>query len=265
MHVAGLDVGSLTAKALILEGATIRGQAVIRALAHPADSAEAVMQQALDRAGLNRRDLTFCMGTGYGKDQIAFADGVASEIACHARGAWWHAPDTRTVIDIGGQDAKAIRLDSDGRVIRYAYNDKCASGTGRFLEIMAEALEVELEAMGSVGAQAAETLCISNQCVIFAETEVVSLVNEGRAVADIVDALHRAMANRVAALARGIGIANDVTMTGGVAKNSGVFTALADGLGTALKALTVVDPQVNGAFGAALLAAEAASGRPPDR
>jgi len=265
MRVAGCDVGSLTAKAVILEGTTIISQAVMRALTRPAESAEAVLQQALDQAGLTRGHIAYCMGTGYGKDQIAFADGVTSEIACHARGAWWHAPGTRTVIDIGGQDAKAIRLDGDGRVIRYAYNDKCASGTGRFLEIMAEALEVELEAMGNFGAQAQETLSISNQCVIFAETEVVSLVNEGRAVPDIVAALHRAMANRVAALARGIGIADDVTMTGGVAKNSGVFTALADGLGTVLKALDGIDPQVNGALGAALLAAEAVSKGSPGR
>ena len=265
MRVAGCDVGSLTAKAVIMEGETILSQAVIRALTRPTDSAETVLRQALDQAGLTRRDLAFCMGTGYGKDQIAFADDVTSEIACHARGAWWHAPGTRTVIDIGGQDAKAIRLDADGRVIRYAYNDKCASGTGRFLEIMAEALEVELEAMGTVGAQAEETLSISNQCVIFAETEVVSLVNEGRSVPDIVDALHRAMANRVAALARGIGIENDVTMTGGVAKNSGVFTALATGLGTELKALAGIDPQINGALGAALLASETVFGRSPDK
>lgn len=260
MLVAGCDVGSLTAKALILEDEAIRAQAVVRAQARPSDSAQAVMRQALDRAGLNHADLAFCMGTGYGQDQIGFADGVASEITCHARGAWWQAPATRTVIDIGGQDAKAIRLDADGRVVRYAYNDKCASGTGRFLEIMADALEVDLEALGRVGTQATETLSISSQCVIFAETEVVSLVNEGRAVADIVDALHRAMAGRVAALARGIGVADEVVMTGGVAKNSGVFAALAAGLGTDLNALHGIDPQVNGALGAALLAAEAVDG-----
>ncbi len=260
MRVAGCDVGSLTAKAVIMEDDSIRSQAVIPVRTRPGDSAEAVLQQALEQAGLGREDLAFCMGTGYGKDQIPFADGVSSEIACHARGAWWHAPATRTVIDIGGQDAKAIRLDTDGRVIRYAYNDKCASGTGRFLEIMAEALEVDLEDMGAVSAGAVEPLTISNQCVIFAETEVVSLINEGRAVPDIVDALHRAMANRVAALARGIGVAADVVMTGGVAKNSGVFAALAAGLNTELRALAGIDPQVNGALGAALLAAEAVSG-----
>ncbi len=264
MRVAGCDVGSLTAKAVIMEDDSIRSQAVIPVRTRPADSAEAVLRQALEQADLGREDLAFCMGTGYGQDQIPFADGVSSEIACHARGAWWHAPATRTVIDIGGQDAKAIRLDADGRVIRYAYNDKCASGTGRFLEIMAEALEVDLEDMGAVGAGAVEPLTISNQCVIFAETEVVSLVNEGRAVPDIVDALHRAMANRVAALARGIGVAADVVMTGGVAKNSGVFAALAAGLNTELRALAGIDPQVNGALGAALLAAEAVSGGAPE-
>ena len=256
MIVAGCDVGSLTAKAVSMNGESILSQAVVRVTAKPADSARAVMQLALDRADLAWEDVSFNMGTGYGKARIPFADRVASEITCHARGAWWHAPATRMVIDIGGQDAKAIRLDSSGQVIRYAYNDKCASGTGRFLEIMAEALEVGLDDMGPVGQSARETLTISNQCVIFAETEVVSLVNEGQDVPDIIAALHRAMANRVAALAKGIGVENDVVMTGGVAKNSGVFAALAAGLATDLHPLKDIDPQINGALGAALLAGQ---------
>ncbi|MGD9332123.1 MAG: acyl-CoA dehydratase activase [Desulfobacterales bacterium] len=256
MIVAGCDVGSLTAKAVIMAEERILSQAVSRASARPADSARTVMQMALDRAGLAWEDVSFRVGTGYGKDRIAFADRVESEITCHARGAWWRIPTTRTVIDIGGQDAKAIRLDTNGQVIRYAYNDKCASGTGRFLEMMAEALEVGLEDMGPVGQKARQTLSISNQCVIFAETEVVSLVNEGQDVPDIIDALHRAMANRVAALAKGIGVENDVVMTGGVAKNSGVFAALAAGLAIDLHPLKDIDPQINGALGAALIAGQ---------
>ena len=256
MIVAGCDVGSLTAKAVIMAGDDILSQAVMRVRAQPADAARQVMQQALDGTDLNREDVTCCVGTGYGKDRVPFADRVESEISCHARGAWWRVPSARTIIDIGGQDAKAMRVDADGRVVRYIYNDKCASGTGRFLEVMADALEVRLEDMGRVGQTARETLAISNQCVIFAETEVVSLVNAGKDVPDIVAALHRAMANRVASLAGSIGVENDVVMTGGVAKNAGVFDALATGIDTALKPLDGLDPQIVGALGAALFAGE---------
>jgi predicted CoA-substrate-specific enzyme activase len=181
---------------------------------------------------------------------------VESEISCHARSAWWNTPSARTVIDIGGQDAKAIRVDEAGKVIRFIYNDKCASGTGRFLEVMADALEVRLEEMGTLGKEAGEKIAISNQCVIFAETEVVSLINEGREVRDIVNGLHHAMAGRVASLARSIGVEEDVVMTGGVAKNIGVFDALAESLRLPLRPLNGIDPQINGAIGAALFARE---------
>ena len=145
-------------------------------------------------------------------------------------------------------------MDDDGNVARYLYNDKCASGTGRFLEVMADALEVPLDNMGSISANPKEELTISNQCVIFAETEVVSLVNQGKDIPDIVNALHRAMAKRVAALARSIGVEEDVVMTGGVAKNSGVFHALAQALNLPLKDPGETDPQIMGALGAALYA-----------
>jgi len=159
-------------------------------------------------------------------------------------------------LDIGGQDAKATRLDDNGNVARYIYNDKCAAGTGRFLEVMAEALEVPLEELGDLAAQSTEKLNISSQCVIFAETEVVSLVNEGSKTADILNALHHSLAKRVASLARSIDVKTDVVMTGGVAKNSGVFNALSEALGLPLKALDGVDPQIMGALGAALYAEE---------
>jgi len=262
MLVAGCDVGSLTAKAVIMAENDILSQAVLRVRAKPGDAARQVMQKAMDAAGCAWEDMVFCVGTGYGKDRVPFADRVESEIACHARGASWWVPTTRTIIDIGGQDAKAMRVDADGRVVRYIYNDKCASGTGRFLEVMADALEVRLEDMGRVGQTAREALAISNQCVIFAETEVVSLVNAGKEVPDIVAALHRAMANRVASLAGSIGVENDVVMTGGVAKNAGVFEALAAGIETALKPLDGLDPQIVGALGAALFACQHARTSP---
>lgn len=234
----------------------ILSQAVILAKPRPADSADEVMAMALSHAGLSEKDIQFAVGTGYGKDRVPFVQRVESEISCHARGARWRFPSVRTVIDIGGQDAKAIRLDAGGNVIRYIYNDKCASGTGRFLEIMAEAMEVALDDMGDVGRRSTEKITISNQCVIFAETEVVSLINEGKDVSDIVNALHRAMAGRVVSLARSIGAEADVVMTGGVAKNFGVFDALAHSLNLPVHTLNGVDPQINGAVGAALFAGE---------
>lgn len=258
MKVAGCDIGSLTAKAVIVENGRILSDAVMRAKTLPAESANEVMQMALDKANLTMDEIGYVVGTGYGREQIPFVDDVESEISCHAKGAWQTMPSVRMIIDIGGQDAKATRMDDTGNVARYIYNDKCASGTGRFLEVMAEALEVPLEELGSLAAESTEELSISNQCVIFAETEVVSLVNEGKETADILNGLHHSLAKRVASLASSITVKTDVVMTGGVAKNSGVFNALSEALGIELKALNGVDPQIMGALGAALYAEEKA-------
>lgn len=255
MLTAGCDVGSRTAKAVILENNTILTDAVISAKLDPIDSAESVMDIALAQVDLSLKDIHKIIGTGYGQEQIPFAHTCESEIVCHARGAFWNMPTARTIVDIGGQDSKAIKLDEDGRVIRYSYNDKCAAGTGRFLEIMADALQVGLDEMGAIGQAYQEEISISNQCVIFAETEVVSLINEEKDVADILNALHCSLGKRVAAQVRSLLIEEDVVMTGGVAKNVGVFNALAQGLGAGLKQLEGIDPQINGALGAALIAA----------
>ncbi len=258
MITAGCDIGSLTAKAVILENDRILSQAVMRAKTKPAESAAEVMNLALAKAGFDLTGVDHVTGTGYGREQIPFVSSVESEISCHARAAAHLMPSVRMVIDIGGQDAKATRLDENGKVVRYLYNDKCASGTGRFLEVMAEALEIPLEELGRAGSQAKEKLTISNQCVIFAETEVVSLVNEGKDPADIIQALHQALARRVAALAKSIEVREDVVMTGGVAKNQGVFAALEEALRVRIKILDNVDPQIMGALGAALYAQEKA-------
>ena len=255
MIVAGVDVGSLTAKAVILKEDKIIASKVLRANPSPSLSARAVMDMALTQAGITLDDVKFTVGTGYGRKQIDFVNLVESEIACHARGAIWNLPSVRSIVDIGGQDAKAARIDGNGNVERYGYNDKCASGTGRFLEVMAEALEIPLEDMGDLDLQATQDLSISNQCVVFAETEVISLVNKGFGVPDIVKALHKAMAGRVAALAKGIGMEPDVAFTGGVAKNKGLARALEKALGMELHFLET-DPQTNGALGAALMASQ---------
>jgi predicted CoA-substrate-specific enzyme activase len=255
MIVAGCDVGSLTAKAVILDDGRIVGSGIIRCGASPEASARTAMQAALDQAGVALDAVAYCVGTGYGRKNISFGDAVESEISCHARGAVWQAPSVRTIVDIGGQDAKAIKLDEHGRVLQYLYNDKCASGTGRFLEVIADALGIELDALGALAEQSTERLTLSNQCVVFAETEILSLVSEGKETTDIVMAMHRAVARRAAAMARSIGLVDDVAMTGGVARNSGMFDALREALGTGLT--RVPRPQVNGAIGAALFAAEA--------
>jgi len=257
MIVAGCDIGSLSAKAVIMNNGDILASHVIFAKPEPEESARGVMDAALKKAGIGFDDINYCVATGYGRNYVSFTDSSESEIACHGKGAQWVMPDVRMVIDIGGQDAKAIRLDEHGNVIRYAYNDKCASGTGRFLEIMAGALGVELEEMGDISLRAKSPVTISNQCVVFAETEIISLINEGRDLSDIISGLHRSMAHRVASLAKGIELETKITMTGGVAKNKGMFAALKEALGVEIKKMDA-DPQIMGALGAALFARQAA-------
>ncbi len=260
MIIAGCDIGSLTAKAVIMEDNKILGSAVMLAKNKPSVSADKVMALALKEAGVTMDDIGYVVGTGYGREQIPFVDSVESEISCHAKGAFHILPSVRMVIDIGGQDAKATLMDENGSVIRYLYNDKCASGTGRFLEVMAEAMEIPLEDLGEMAAKSTEKLTISNQCVIFAETEVVSLVNEGKEICDIMNALHYALAKRASSMGKSIGVQEDVVMTGGVAKNSGVFRAISEVLDVPLKGLGNVDPQIVGAMGAALYAQEKVAG-----
>lgn len=254
MITAGCDIGSRTAKAVILEKNKIVSFATIPSKTDPIESAKEVMKKALEAAELPMEKIDKIVGTGYGQQEIPFADMLESEIVCHAKGAWWNIPSARMIIDIGGQDSKAIKIDDNGKVIRYSYNDKCAAGTGRFLEIMADALLVELDEMGELSKTFTEELSISNQCVIFAETEVVSLINEEKEAADILNALHRSLGSRVASQARSLVVEQDVIMTGGVAKNIGVFEAISKGLGVPVKPLDGVDPQINGALGAALIA-----------
>jgi predicted CoA-substrate-specific enzyme activase len=258
MITAGCDIGSLTAKAVILQDGKMLAAEVILASAQPEKSALDVIKRAIDKAGINMKDIEYCVGTGYGRKHIPFMNSVESEIACHGRGAVWQVPSARTVVDIGGQDAKAIRVDEKGNVERYVYNDKCASGTGRFLEIIADSLDIKLEDMGAISEKSSGKLTLSNQCVVFAETEIISLVNDGKEIADIISALHQAVANRAASLARGILVEPDAVMTGGVAKNSGMFFALERALGVKLH--RVENPQINGALGAAIFAADKISG-----
>jgi len=258
MIVAGCDVGSLTAKAVIMEKDAIVSHAVMEVQTSPEASGLKVMAMAMEKAQITSNDIAWCVATGYGRKHLPFANSIESEIACHGRGAFWQAPSVRTIIDIGGQDAKAIKIDDQGNVLRYQYNDKCASGTGRFLQIIAEALEVNLEDLGGLAEKSIQKLTLSNQCVVFAETEIISLVNEGHEIPNIINALHQAVANRAAALAKGIVVTPEITMTGGVAQNSGMFHALSRAMEADL--IPTQHPQINGAIGAALFAQAALAG-----
>lgn len=255
MIVAGCDVGSLTAKAVILKDGGILSTHVIQAKANPEKSAKEVMDIALSKVGLSLNDIEYMVGTGYGRKQISFVKDVVSEIVCHGKAVNWLVPSVRMVIDVGGQDAKAIKLDSEGNIVRYVYNDRCATGTGRFLEIMADALEIRLEDMGELSLKSKNPANISNQCTVFAESEVVSLVNDGKEIPDIISGLHRAMARRIASLAESIELEADIAMSGGVAKNQGIVAALEESIGMKFMKSNL-DPQVNGALGAALIAKE---------
>ncbi|MEN6473695.1 MAG: acyl-CoA dehydratase activase [Syntrophaceae bacterium] len=259
MIVAGCDVGSLTAKAVVLNGGKILGQAVIRAKDRPEESAQAVFRLALDHAGIREVDLAGCVGTGYGRNRIPFVSAAVSEITCHARGAQWLIPGVRTVIDVGGQDCKAIRIGADGKVANFITNDKCAAGTGRFLEVMAGILSVDLAELGLLSERASTALTLSSTCTVWAQAEVIQLLNADIPVTDIGAAVNEAMANRVSILARAVGVEREVCMTGGVAKNVGVVKALERLLGTGVKRLRQ-DPQIVGALGAAVIAREKCAG-----
>ncbi|PKN04200.1 MAG: 2-hydroxyglutaryl-CoA dehydratase [Deltaproteobacteria bacterium HGW-Deltaproteobacteria-9] len=254
MFVAGCDIGSLSAKAVIMKNGDVCASHVIFAKTEPDESAHIVMEEAMKKAGISVKDIKFCVATGYGRNSVTLADATESEITCHGRGAHWSMPNIRMVIDIGGQDAKVIKLDESGKVIRYAYNDRCASGTGRFLEVMANALDIPVEQMGEISLKSKAPITISNQCIVFAETEIISLVNANRPLPDIVSGLHRALTGRVAALAIGIELDKEITMSGGGAKNIGMFKALEETLGVKLRKMEEIDPQINGALGAALIA-----------
>lgn len=255
MIAAGCDVGSLTTKAVILNNTRVLGHALIRSSFNPEKSASVVMEKALASARLTFNDIGFCVGTGYGRERIGFVKKTLSEISCHAKGAHFLQPSIRTIIDIGGQDCKAIRLDAKGEIAKFVTNDKCASGTGRFLEVMAKLLGLELDELGSISGQAAHPINLASTCTVWAQAEVIMHLNEGMPKADLAAGINEAMAARVAILARSVGIEKDVCMTGGVAKNGGVVAAMEKQLGVPMRRLRV-DPQMMGALGAAVFARE---------
>ncbi len=254
MVVAGIDVGSLTAEVVLLDRGEVMHYVIMPTGANSKTAAEKAIDTALEAVGLRRSDLDYVVATGYGRVSIEFADKRITEITCHGRGAYYLNPAVRTVIDIGGQDSKVISLSDKGKVLDFAMNDKCAAGTGRFLEVMAQALEVELEGLAELSDQAQDTVSISSICTVFAESEVVSLIARGLPRENIALGLHQSIADRTAGMVHRIGLEEAVMITGGVAKNAAVVRALNEKLKTDI--IVPNEPQIAGALGAALLAAE---------
>jgi len=260
MFVAGVDVGSVTTEALILnDRKEILAYWIQYTGADVQKASSIALQKTLEKAECSQLDITCCISTGYGRKKVAVADSDVTEISCHAAGAVFLFPQTRTIIDIGGQDSKIIQIDRTGRVLNFLMNDKCAAGTGRFLEVMAKALEVELEEMGLLSLKNHTVLPISNVCTVFAESEVISLLAVGHPREDILAGIHSAIARKILALAGRQGIQEEVTMTGGVAKNKGVVEALRGVLKMGIN--VPPEPQIIGALGAALKALEQATAK----
>ena len=249
----GVDIGSLSTDAVAVDGGgRIVGSVIRPTGARAAQAADKARDEALAMAGATSAART--VATGYGRALVGFADKAVTEISCHARGIHHQLPEVMTLIDVGGQDSKAIRLDASGRVMDFAMNDKCAAGTGRFMEVMARALEVPLEEMGDRAMRSGSPVEISSMCTVFAESEVVTRIAEGCEVNDVLAGIHRAIASRTASLVKRVRPQPPVGMSGGVAHNPGVVQALEQAIG---HPIAVPDePQIIGALGAALLALE---------
>lgn len=253
MITAGVDVGSISAKAAVMENNKVLTTCVILTGYNAQNAGKMVFDMALSALGMKASRVEKIVATGYGRNSITYADKAVTEITCHAAGANFLNPEVRSIIDIGGQDSKAIVIDEKGKVKDFAMNDKCAAGTGRFLEVMARALEVDLDAFGDLSLSAEKVASISSLCTVFAESEVISLISKGEKRENIIAGIHASIGARVMAMGKRIGIAPPIMMTGGVAKNIGVVKALEEKFNTSI--LVSENAQVNGAIGAAIIAA----------
>jgi predicted CoA-substrate-specific enzyme activase len=252
MIFVGIDIGSITTKAAVMRDGALLGTRVIFTGYNAETAGLRVFEEVLADLRIEPSAVERIVSTGYGRNSVKMAQKAVTEITCHAAGAFYLNPRIRSIIDIGGQDSKAILVDGNGKVKDFAMNDKCAAGTGRFLEVMARALEVDLNDFGAISLTADNPSKISSLCTVFAESEVISLISKGEKRENIIAGIHESIAARVAAMANRIGVGEPVMMTGGVAMNMGVVRALEKKLE---KALEVSDKaQVNGAIGAALLA-----------
>ncbi len=254
MYTMGVDVGSASSKVVILEdGIRVVTEKVVQ-LGTGSSGPQRVLDEALEASGLRMEDMTKVVATGYGRFSFEQADRQVSEISCHAKGIYHLVPSARTIIDIGGQDAKAIKLDERGGVIQFFMNDKCAAGTGRFIDVMARVLEVTTAEMQDYDAKATEPAPISSTCTVFAESEVISQLSQGTSKENIIAGVHASVAVKACGLAHRGGVTPDVVMSGGVAQNAGVVRAISKELKQPV--IVAPHPQVAGALGAALYAYE---------
>lgn len=254
-YVAGVDVGSTTAKAVILNSELkVVGKSLQPVTPRVAEDAETSFVKACKDAGIDREQIVLVAGTGYGRLKIRFGKLVITEISCHAKGSQHIFPGTRLTIDIGGQDTKAIRLGPNGEIIDFSMNDKCSAGTGRFLDVCAEALGYSVDDLGPLSQESTNPINITSTCTVFAETEVSNQLARGKKTEDIVNGIHDSIAQRSLSLARRVGIESEVTFTGGVSRNIGMVKSLEKALGQNIN----VSPlsQWFGAIGAAIFAAE---------
>ncbi len=251
---AGMDIGSTTAKCVLLRGEEVVGRSLNPVGVDIVKDAERAYDLALADAHLERPDVGFVTGTGYGRYKVQFGQLVVTEISCHAKGANFLFPKTHLVVDIGGQDTKAIKVSDRGEVVDFAMNDKCAAGTGRFLEVCANALGYDIAEIGPLSLQARHPVKVSSTCTVFAESEVTSFVSRGKERTDILAGLHASIVNRSLSLMQRVGVESEVTFTGGVSRNEGMVRSMEARLGQRVN----VSPlsQYIGAIGAALFGQE---------
>ena len=253
MIVSGIDIGSTTAKCVLMdEHERILASTVQKTGFDPELAAESVLQECCEKAGCKPEDIVYCVSTGYGREQVAAANEQVTEITCHGRGAHVVFPEARGVIDIGGQDSKAIVIDDKGYVDDFAMNDKCAAGTGRFLDVMAGIMGISTEEMGHQSLKAENELMISSIRTVFAESEVISLISQKKNPYDIMAGIHSSVTRRVGTLVERVKMPRPIVMTGGVGKNVGVIASFEKMLKT--KLLIPDNPQLIGAIGAASIA-----------
>lgn len=253
-YTLGIDIGSTTSKCILLkDGVKVVSQALIQS-GTGTKGPQKVYAEAFEKAKLNKQDIAFTMATGYGRTAFQEKDAEMSELSCHAKGVFSRMPEVRTIIDIGGQDAKVIQLTKKGAIANFMMNDKCAAGTGRFLDVMAAILQLDIGDLESFAQRAASPVKISSTCTVFAESEVISQLSQNAAIPDLVAGICDSVAGRVSSLAKRVGILEKVCMSGGVANNGGVRNALARELNT--EVLYCEDAQYMGALGAAIAAYE---------
>ncbi len=254
MITAGVDCGARTIKVLILQDGKELAKSTVLTGFDQLAAVEQAFQSALQQANLAREQLRHITATGIGRKSVAFANSEITEVSADAKAAVFLFPNVRTVIDVGAEEGRAIRCEADGRVKDFAVNEKCAAGAGTFLETMARALEIKLDEMSALSLKSQKIIPMNAQCAVFAESEVVSLIHAGIAKEDIVRAVHEAMADRIAAMARRVGIEREVALLGGVGKDPGFVAAFKREL--ELDVLIPPEPEYVGALGAALVAAE---------